>query len=201
MARSEQVQDQRRLRVVHFDHGGQLHRFFEDLGRVEGLAQIHVEDANAGGGGLGSERLDGLTRLLVALRQRTEADGVGTLDELHPSIRKLQKIPRRGLVNCVARLAVFETDGYAAGFVLRIDLKESCFDGHWSDRIQAVDGLAAQVIAADAAQDCGVIAEPGGHHGEVGGCTAQPLPIGHNVPKQFADSEDQMRFFHVKSRE
>ena len=46
---------------------------------VEGRAQVHVVDANASGGGLRGDGLDGLARLDASLSQRPEADGVGAL--------------------------------------------------------------------------------------------------------------------------
>ena len=69
-------------------------------------------------------------------------------------------------MNDVFRLAVFEDHGYAAGLVRRIDLNIAGVDG---ERVELPDGVAAWIVATDAAEDDGMIAEAASHDGEVRG--------------------------------
>ena len=57
------------------------------------------------------------------------------------------------------------TTNFDTGTQDLIHLKEAGFHGHW---VEAVDGLAAKIVAADAAQDSGAIAQAAGHDSEVG---------------------------------
>ena len=56
------------------------------------------------------------------------------------------------MVNRVLRLALLEGDGYAAGFMRRVDLQKT---GVGRQRVKQVHGFAAQVIPTNAAQNRG----------------------------------------------
>jgi hypothetical protein len=62
-----------------------------------------------------------------------------------------------------------------------------------------VDRLAAQIVAANAAQDDCMIAKAARHHGEVRGCSAESGPFRQNIPQQLAYSENQMLSFQGSS--
>ena len=70
----------------------------------------------------------------------------------------------------------------------RVYLKEAGFDWH---RIEAVDGLPAKIVTADAAENCGTVAETASHHGEVGRRATQARGIRQDIPEQFADAENR----------
>ena len=60
-------------------------------------------------------------------------------------------------------------------------------------------GLTAQIIASDTAQDRSVIAEPACHNAEICRRASQARPLRQHIPKQFPDSQDQMRLFQVRT--
>ena len=92
------------------------------------------------------------------------------------------------------RLAVAQGDRHPASLVGGIHLKKARIG---RQRIQALDGPAAQLVAPDAAQDRGMIAELPSHHGEVGRSAAEPHPLWQHVPKQLANSQNQMWFLQT----
>jgi hypothetical protein len=61
-------------------------------------------------------------------------------------------------------------------------------------RVQNLDGFPAQVIASDAAQDCGMTAEPARHDGKICRRPTQSGSLRQHIPEQFSDSQNQMRF-------
>src|SRR5215472_1527983 len=60
-------------------------------------------------------------------------------------------------------------------------------------------GRSTQIITADAAEDGCVIAETAGHHCEIRRRATKPFSSREHVPQQFADSEDQVRLFQVRT--
>ena len=73
-------------------------------------------------------------------------------------------------MNGELRLPVLEHDGDLSGFVGGIDLEEAGVGG---ERVEDINGLAAQIVAADAAEDDGMVAQAARHHRKVGGRAAQ----------------------------
>src|SRR5215469_8526003 len=60
-------------------------------------------------------------------------------------------------------------------------------------------GRSTQIITADTAEDSCVIAETAGHHCEIRRRTTKPFSSREHVPQQFADSQDQVRLFQVRT--
>jgi hypothetical protein len=100
------------------------------------------------------------------------------------------------MMNNVLRLAVDEFHCHSTRLVHRIDLKAASVRRH---RIKPVNGLAPKIVASNPAQDCGMIAQPPSHHGEIRWCPTQTEPFRQNIPEQFANSQNQMRFCHGSS--
>jgi hypothetical protein len=88
------------------------------------------------------------------------------------------------------RLTSFKGHRHPARLMRRIHFKKACIG--W-ERIEALDRVAAQFVTPDAAQNGSVIAQTPSHYREVGRRSAQPGPLGQEIPEQFANSQNQVR--------
>ena len=74
----------------------------------------------------------------------------------------------------VFRLAGVERYGHAASYVDRVHLQKA---GVGRQRVQRTDSSSAKVVATNAAEDGGVIAQPPGHDCEIGRRATKALTV------------------------
>ena len=178
-------------RVVHLEHRGQLERLLNHLAGVERRAQIHVEDPHARGRA-SAPPASGWSAATAGERCASEPKqmSVGPLGQLQPAVGQLQKIPGRRLMDGVAAASRLEGHRHPARLMRRVHLKKARIG---RQRIQPLDRFAAQLVAPDAAQNHGVIAQPPSHRRKVRRSAAQHAgPSGKMIPehvRQFRGSD------------
>ncbi len=185
---AEHAGDLGALVVVELDERGGFERAREHVGREEGVAQVHVEEADGARARVPEEARDGLARTRLALAHRAEADRVGARRKPAPLGSPFQIIPRGVRVDGEVRFAVrvdLHADG--AGRVRGVALDER---GLKPDAGEACDGLAPERVVADAAGDDGAVAEQARDVGEVRRRPAQLPARGQHVPDQLAEADD-----------
>jgi hypothetical protein len=69
-------------------------------------------------------------------------------------------------------------------------------DREW---IEELDCTTAEIVAADAAKDGGVVAKPRGHHREIGRRASQLRTSRQDIPQQLPNTKNQMRLFQSLS--
>jgi hypothetical protein len=93
-------------------------------------------------------------------------------------------------VDGVFRLSVIEGNRNPAGFMRRVNLEKTGIGGQ---RVKPMHGIPTEIVAADAAQNRGMVSQATGHDAEICRRAAQTRSLGQDVPKQFPNSKDQMR--------
>ena len=119
---------------------------------------------------------------------------MGLLRQLLPLRGPLKKVPRNRPGDFKARLARgIYLDLHNASDMIGILLDE--FGGE-SEFAQATNGFRSEVVAPQAACGNPFIPKQRGDVGEVGGRSSQLLAGGKQIPKQFAETDDDVFVRH-----